>query len=131
MLLLLLLNKIFFYDYFLSQNELRIQEEIVEFENKIKTENLDHSISHFLKKTGAKINIYDFELNPLVNKENNQNKEIISKEHLRQLRDKTFVQKEGVFETIDDSGILEQQLVYAKILKNKSLIVVTRSLGFV
>jgi hypothetical protein len=84
-----------------------------------------------LKKTGAKINIYDFELNPLVNKENNQNKEIISKEHLRQLRDKTFVQKEGVFETIDDSGILEQQLVYAKILKNKSLIVVTRSLGFV
>jgi hypothetical protein len=131
MLLLLLLNKIFFYDYFLRQNELRIQEEIVEFENKIKTENLDHSISHFLKKTGAKINIYDFELNPLVNKENNQNKEIISKEHLRQLRDKTFVQKEGVFETIDDSGILEQQLVYAKILKNKSLIVVTRSLGFV
>lgn len=131
MLLLLLFNNIFFYDYFISQNELRIHQAIAEFEDHIESDDIEKNISRFLKETGAQINVYDLELKFIVNKKSDPNKEVLSKTYLRQLRDKAFIQKEGVFETIDDSGILEQELVYGKILKDQTFVVATRSLGLV
>ncbi|MGV8905734.1 MAG: ATP-binding protein [Acetobacterium sp.] len=130
-LLIPLVNQFFFYSYYLNQNESRIQKAVEELEIEIEKGNQQSGVNQFVKETGAKIRIYNPDSIEVIRDKIGIDINLLSEEQIAAFREKAGMNQGGVFETTDKSGILEQQLVYYKLLSDQSLMVVTRSMGFI